>query len=86
MDAAAMSFCENLRKEIDDYRTQIAKELENLIDGIDKDIKKAIKKRKNDYDKMAKKMDLVNQIKQRKGEIGHLQKALAHLNIYLSIK
>ena len=82
MDLAAISFCNNLREEMDNYRSQIAEQLEKRIDMIDEDIKAAIKKRKEDYDTMAQNTDLVDQINQKEGEIKHLQAAITKLSIY----
>lgn len=82
MDLAAISFCNNLREEMDKYRSQIAEQLEKQIDMIDEDIKAAIKKRKEDYDTMAQNTDLVDQINQKEGEIKHLQAAITNLGIY----
>lgn len=82
MDLAAISFCNNLREEMDKYRSQIAEQLEKQIDMIDEDIKAAIKKRKEDYDTMAQNTDLVDQINKKEGEIKHLQAAITNLGIY----
>lgn len=82
MDLAAISFCNNLREEMDKYRSQIAERLEKQIDMIDEDIKIAIKKRKEDYDTMAQNTDLVDQINQKEGEIKHLQAAITCLGVY----
>ena len=82
MDLAAISFCNNLKEEMDDYCKKISDRMEKQIDMIDKDIKAAIKKRKDDYDLMAKNTDLVDQINQKGREISLLQNAKSNLSIY----
>lgn len=82
MELAAISFCKSLREEMDNYRAQIADKIIKLIDLIDKDIKDAIEKRKEDYEAMAENMALVDQIDKKNGEIEHLQTAISNLGIY----
>ena len=82
MDEAAASFCKYLMNELNKYRSQIAEQLEKQMDLIDTDIKPAIRKRKDDYDAMAKNASLANQITQKEREIKHLQTAIDYLRVY----
>lgn len=86
MDAAAISFCNNFKEEINNYRAQIVNKQTELIALIDEDIKSVIGKRKEDYDNMAANTDLVDQINKKEGEIVNLQSALSCFEIYHSIQ
>lgn len=82
MEQAALSFSNNLRIEMDNYRKKISSKIEAQIEMIDTDIKSAIAKRKKDYENMAENTDIVDQINNKNNEIEKLQNALSNFAVY----